>query len=118
MPRADDWEHRRFVFECAWLLSMGASVDEIAQVTGRSRPTVYRALDQARQWRWLSDSPRLTMPPGEERDELEQHIADSFKADQVRDSFGRSATRFAARRATSRRCAPAGRRGRRRTSAP
>jgi DNA-binding transcriptional regulator LsrR (DeoR family) len=88
MPRADDWEHRLFVFECAWLLSMGASVDEIAQVTGRSRPTVYRALDQARQWRWLSDSPRLTMPPGEERDELEQHIADSFKADQVRDSFG------------------------------
>lgn len=65
-------------------------MDEIADKTGRSRPTVYRALENARGW-CLDDQPRIVLPPGPERDRLEQNVADFSKAEKVRDKFGSDA---------------------------
>ncbi len=88
--RSSDVELRRFAYECAWHLSLGMGVDEIVEATGKSRPTIYRAIEQAKDLGWLSDRPRLTMPPGNERDEMERYVTDRYKAKQVRDVFGSS----------------------------
>lgn len=90
MRRSSDVELRRFAYECAWHLSLGMGVDEIVEATGKSRPTIYRAIEQAKDLGWLSDRPRLTMPPGNERDEMERYVTDRYKAKRVKDVFGSS----------------------------
>jgi DNA-binding transcriptional regulator LsrR (DeoR family) len=89
MATAKTPQTRELVFEAAWHYSLGIRVEEIAEVTGRSKPTIYRALEQARDLGWLDDRPRLTLPYGDERDQLERHIRDHTKGNQVADLFGK-----------------------------
>lgn len=88
MPRSSDADVRRLAFECAWGVSLGMTVEELVASTARSRPTIYRALEHARLLKWLDDRPRLTIPPGPERDEYEATVADRYSAAEVAAAIG------------------------------
>jgi len=88
VPRSSDADVRRLAFECAWGVSLGMTVEELVASTGRSRPTIYRALEHARLLEWLDDRPRLTIPPGPERDEYEATVADRYSATEVAAAIG------------------------------
>jgi hypothetical protein len=78
--------HRR-AFEAAYSVAAGLSVDDLHRRTGRSRPSLYRDLEIARNLGWLDDRPRLAMPYGEARLELEATLRDFRLADSVLDLF-------------------------------
>ncbi|MGQ9730444.1 MAG: hypothetical protein ACUVX8_04150 [Candidatus Zipacnadales bacterium] len=88
MSRSSEVDIRAFAFQCAWLWSLGVEVDKIAETTGKSKPTVYRALHEARALGWLDDRPRLTMSPGPARDAFEEYVLDIPQAQTIKALFG------------------------------
>jgi DNA-binding transcriptional regulator LsrR (DeoR family) len=67
-------EEVRTAFLCAWELTLGLSIDEICERTGRGRATVYRALDYAERLGILDRTVRLALPQGQGARELLDHV--------------------------------------------